>query len=153
MAGSPSDDSPLESTHVLLVEDEGWARQIVRLAFDDAGATANVHVVSDGKTAMEFLHKTGERESAPTPDLILLDLGLPDFHGTEVLQRIRNANEFDDIPIIIFSASTDAKDIHTSYALGADAYLTKPDDYESMVRLVKELEELWLPSAKESTLG
>ena len=62
----------------------------------------------------------------PLPDMVLLDLMLPDVSGLEMLRQIRSKDVFDSIPIIILSALADPTTIRKGLDLGADRYLTKP---------------------------
>jgi DNA-binding response OmpR family regulator len=60
------------------------------------------------------------------PDLLILDLMMPDVEGLEVCRRLRAEEQYQDLPILIVSARTDQETINQAYALGANAYLTKP---------------------------
>jgi CheY-like chemotaxis protein len=84
--------------------------------------------VTDGKAALDFLHNRGvyaDGEANPRPDLILLDLKLPKVSGLEVLKHIKDDEKLREIPVLIFTASDEGKDIIRSYQGGADSYFTK----------------------------
>ncbi|WP_219644531.1 response regulator transcription factor [Cohnella sp. CFH 77786] len=110
---------------VLLVEDDDHIRAIV------AGYLENerfrVLEAVSGRTALQIM----DRES---PDLILLDILLPDMSGFEVCEEIRISN---DVPIVIMSGRMDADDIILGFELGADDYITKPFDPQVLVMRVK----------------
>lgn len=99
---------------ILVVEDDGQIRKFLQFALEQVGFT-----VSTAGSAQSGLSQmvTGQT------DLILLDLGLPDFDGLEVIKKIR---EWSDIPIIVISARDQDKDKISALDQGADDYLTKP---------------------------
>jgi CheY-like chemotaxis protein len=72
------------------------------------------------------------------PDLVLLDLHLPDMPGAEILRRLRGDPRTHDIPVIVISADATPSQIRKLLAEGADAYLTKPLDVQRFVQLVDE---------------
>lgn len=99
---------------VLIIEDERQIRRFVRAALETAGY--RVLEADTGKQGLSeiFTHK---------PDLVILDLGLPDMDGIEVVQQLR---EWASVPIVVLSARLDEHNKVTALDLGADDYLTKP---------------------------
>src|SRR5258708_1243477 len=86
-------------------------------------------VVNDGPGALAYLRGVGrfqDRSTHPFPDLVLLDLKLPSISGFEVLQWIRDQPDFQRLPVVILSASSEPKNIDEAYRFGANAYLAKP---------------------------
>jgi DNA-binding response OmpR family regulator len=75
------------------------------------------------------------------PDLILLDLMLPKVNGYKVCELLKKDTRYVNIPIILFTARAQEKDIQTGYEIGADAYLTKPFEPETLLVKIKELIE------------
>jgi two-component system, OmpR family, KDP operon response regulator KdpE len=99
---------------VLVIDDEPPIRKLLRM-----GLTAHGYQILEapnGKTALDLLKEA--------PDLIILDLGLPDVHGHELLQTIRARNE--SVPIVVLSSRSDEAGKVQALDLGADDYVTKP---------------------------
>jgi chemotaxis family two-component system response regulator Rcp1 len=137
--------APIE---ILLVEDSPADVRLTKEAMKDARVRNNVHVASDGVDALDFLHKRGRHASAPTPDLILLDLNLPRKDGREVLEEIKHSQELRRIPVVVLTTSQAERDVLTSYQLNANAYVTKPVDLEQFLAAVKSIEGFWLEVVK-----
>jgi CheY-like chemotaxis protein len=137
--------APIE---ILLVEDSPADVRLTKEAMKDARVRNNVHVASDGVEALDFLYKRGRHLSAPTPDLILLDLNLPRKDGREVLEEIKHADALRRIPVVVLTTSQAERDILTSYQLNANAYVTKPVDLEQFLSAVKSIEGFWLEVVK-----
>ena len=137
MASSPA------SPNVLLVEDNQGDVELFRLAFDESDLPGELHVVNSGSEALSFLR--GEEESTPsTPiDIIVLDLNLPDVHGSEVLATIRADPDLKRTPVLILSTSGSVEDINNAYDLGANAYMTKPMEFDDTLALVDSLNSFW----------
>jgi len=85
----------------------------------------NLHVVSDGEEAMAFLRKEGKYAGVPRPGLVLLDLNLPKKNGREVLAEIKADDHLKRIPVVVLTTSQAEEDIHKSYNLHANCYITK----------------------------
>lgn len=132
---------------ILQVEDEETDVVLLREAFTRAGIKNEVKVVFDGQKAIDYLGGHGEfanREKYPVPGLIILDLKLPRKPGFEALVWIRAHRPFDIIPVIVFSSSTLPADVEAAYRLGANAYVTKPTDIESLTDFARSLRDFWL---------
>jgi two-component system response regulator len=81
-----------------------------------------VHVVSDGEEALEFLYQRGKYMEAPRPGLILLDIKLPKVDGIEVLRRIKADPALKSIPVVVLTTSIGEREMMESYNLGANSY-------------------------------
>lgn len=132
---------------VLLVEPEPDDAKPFIDSFRGTDATEDVHVVSDGDEALEYLHKRGEYADAPRPDLILLDLHVTGTSGEEILTELDDQEELRPIPVIVFTSSDAAEDVARSYELSANAYLEKPTTTEDFARLANAIEKFWLDLA------
>jgi chemotaxis family two-component system response regulator Rcp1 len=133
---------------VLLVEDSPGDVRLTREAFRNANASIQLHVVSDGVEAMEFLRHEGGHANAPRPDLVLLDLNLPKMDGREVLALIKADDGLKTIPTVILTTSEAEADIVKSYQLQANCYLTKPGQLDAFESLVKSINDFWLTKVK-----
>lgn len=133
--------NPIE---VLLVEDDPGDVLMTREAFEDHKVRNTLHVVSNGVDAMSFLRKEGEYTGAPTPDLILLDLNLPRMDGREVLAAIKRDEDLRRIPVVVLTTSEAEEDVLRSYALHANAYVTKPVDFERFIEVVRKIDDFFV---------
>ena len=143
-----------EPADILLVEDNPGDVRLTREAFKQGRINSELHVVTDGQAALDFLYRRGEYEGAPRPDLVLLDLNLPGVDGLEVLEEMKADPDLRRIPVIILTSSEAEEDIVRSYEEAANAYLTKPVTPDEFTDLVRTFEAFWfelvrLPPANE----
>jgi CheY-like chemotaxis protein len=129
---------------VLLVEDDPGYVLMTREAFEDNKLRNRLSVVSDGVSALEFLRKEGEHVDAPTPDLVLLDLNLPRMDGREVLQALKADANLRSIPVVVLTTSESEEDVVRSYSLHANAYVTKPVDFDRFIEVVRQIDEFFV---------
>ena len=132
---------------VLNVDDNLDDVLLLRRACRRAESQFDVHFVEDGELAIDYLLGRGEykdRVKHPLPTLILLDLKMPRKTGFEVLAWLRANAEFRNIPVAIFSSSTNSDDIRRAMDTGADCYLAKPLDYETLIALMRRLNDVLL---------
>lgn len=129
---------------VLLVEDDPGDVLMTREAFADNKVANTLSVVDDGVSAMQFLRKEGEYADAPTPDLILLDLNLPRMDGREVLAALKDDERLRRIPVVVLTTSEAEEDVLRSYSLHANAYVTKPVDFERFIEVVRQIDEFFV---------
>ncbi len=130
--------------HVLLVEDNAGDVRLTREAFKESGRLIELHVVTDGAAAIDFLRRAPPFAAAPRPDIILLDLNLPVMDGREVLAIIKQDSSMKTIPTIVLTTSDAEADILRSYQLNANCYLTKPIELEAFETLVKSITNFWI---------
>jgi CheY-like chemotaxis protein len=128
---------------VLLVEDDPGDVLMTREAFEDSKVPTALHVVNDGAEALAFLRREGEFADAPTPDLVLLDLNLPRVDGREVLAAVKADDELRQIPIVVLTTSEAEEDVLRSYALHANAYVTKPVDFDRFIEVVRKIDDFF----------
>jgi CheY-like chemotaxis protein len=135
------EQKPIE---VLLVEDDPGDVLMTREALEENKVANHLAVVSDGATAMSYLRKQGEYAEAPTPDLVLLDLNLPRMDGREVLSAMKSDDDLRRIPVVVLTTSEAEEDVLRSYSLHANAYVTKPVDFERFIDVVRQIDEFFL---------
>ncbi len=131
------------AVEILLVEDSPADIELTREALLDSKLANNLHVVTDGVQAMEFLRKSEPYTSAPRPDLILLDLNLPRKNGREVLAEIKADPDLALIPVVIMTVSQDERDVFESYRLHANCYIRKPVNFAEFIGIVQSIENFW----------
>jgi PAS domain S-box-containing protein len=122
---------PLPPATLLLVEDNPASRALLEVALCDCPEWRLVSA-PDGRTGLALA-------AEETPDLVLLDLHLPDMHGTEVLRALRARPATADVPVVVTSADATQTSTEALHRAGADAYLTKPLDLEQLVHTVERL--------------
>ena len=133
---------------ILLVEDNPEDVFLTKEAFKKGTGIRQFHVVEDGLEAIDFLRKQGKYKNVPRPDLILLDLNLPKKNGCEVLGEIKKDDSLKSIPVIILSTSSDLTDIHITYELCANCYITKPNNFEKFIQVTQSIENFWFNTVK-----
>ena len=133
--------APIE---ILLVEDNPADVRLTVEALKDARVRNRLRVARDGVEAMAMLRS----DSAPRPDLILLDLNLPRKDGREVLQEIKEDEALRHIPVVILTTSQAEQDILQCYRLRANAFVTKPVEIDQFFHVVRSMEQFWLEVVK-----
>ncbi len=135
---------PTSVIELLLVEDDPGDVLMTREALKDSKLLNNLHVVDNGEQALDFLRRQGEFTDAPRPDLVLLDLNLPRLDGREVLAIVKEDPELRTIPIVVLTTSDAEEDVIRSYNLHANAYVTKPVDFDTFVSVVRQVDDFFL---------
>lgn len=133
-----------KTVEILLVEDSEADADLVREAVEGGKLIVNLIVVGDGEEAMAYLRRDGRYADVNRPDLVLLDLNLPRMSGQEVLREVKADPDLAHIPIVVLTTSAADEDILRSYKLHANAYITKPVDFESFISIVNQVTEFWL---------
>ena len=126
---------------ILIVEDDPGHSALIEAAFKKGLAHARTHFVLSGWEARAYLARESpyhDWERCPAPSLVVLDLGLPDMTGIEILEWMAEWYWLAKIPVIVFTASDDLEDERRAYELGVRRYMRKPDDYGALVEAVKE---------------
>ncbi|HUD38133.1 MAG TPA: response regulator [Streptosporangiaceae bacterium] len=134
--------------NVLLVEDDPGDVLITREAFAENKVKNQLSVVNDGVNALQFLRREASYADAPRPDLILLDLNLPRMDGHEVLAKIKSDSDLQRIPVVVLTTSDAEEDVLRSYDLHANAYVTKPVDFERFLGVVRQIDDFFVTVVK-----
>ena len=129
---------------ILLVEDNPADADLTREALSDGRLFHQLHHVTDGVQALQFLRREGKYADVPKPDLVLLDLNLPKMDGRQVLETIKGDPVLRRIPVIVLTSSEAESDIARSYDLHANCYMCKPVDLNQFLETVRQIEEFWL---------
>lgn len=134
------------STHrpiILQVEDREDDVFLLRRALKTADLDADVRVAIDGQAAIDYLSAT-DKEIFPLPYLVLLDLKLPQRMGLDVLGWIRAQPALRPLIVIVLSSSIHEGDVRRAYELGANAFLVKPSDTNTLADMCRALKHFWL---------
>lgn len=127
-----------EELRVMLVEDNPEDVAFTRIILKKNRLDRNLVVAADGKEAIETLERLVEDRSK-IPDLILLDINLPDISGIELLTRLKRDPRFSRIPVVMLTGSNVDDDIQRSYDLGAITYLVKPISKDALMLVIKNI--------------
>ncbi|HYP04701.1 MAG TPA: response regulator [Bryobacteraceae bacterium] len=131
---------------ILMADDDEDDRNMARQALDENRLANDFHVVMDGEELMDYLYRRGQYanpEASPRPGLILLDLNMPKKSGREALAEIRADASLRQIPVVVLTTSKAEEDIFRSYDLGANAFISKPVTFATLVQLMKDLGRFW----------
>ena len=131
------------SINVLLVEDDPGDVLMTREAFEEF-LHNRLDVVNDGAEAIAFLRKEAPYERVTTPDLVLLDLNLPRRDGREVLAEVKADPQLRHIPVVVLTTSAADEDILRSYQLHANAYVTKPVDFDNFIKAIRQIDHFFV---------
>ena len=129
---------------VLMVDDDDGDVLMTREAFEHYKIRNRLHVVSDGEQALQFLRRSGRFADAPRPGLILLDVNLPRRSGLDVLAELKQDPDLLVIPVVMLTTSRAEEDIVRSYSLHANAFVTKPVDFEHFIEAIRQIDNFFL---------
>ena len=119
---------------VLLTDDDEDDRFIFKEIMDEMDLEIDLDLVNDGKQLMDYLSTNVNL----LPNIIFLDLNMPNMSGLECLKEIRSHDKFNNISIAIYSTSTSEKDIDDTFHHGANIYITKPAAYSDLKKALKK---------------
>jgi len=135
---------PERPIDILAVDDSPGDLRLMREALKEAKIRNRLHTAAHGEEALAFLRREAGHESAPTPDLILLDLNMPRLSGREVLAAIKADELLRHIPVVVLTTSDAEADVVESYRLQVNCYITKPVDLKQFLEVVRSIEQFWL---------
>ena len=135
-----------EEIEILLVEDNPLDAELTMRGLKDQGLANNITWVKDGEEALDYVFRrnTYAGRTSPDPRLILLDLKMPRVGGIEVTRAIKGDERTRRIPIVVMTSSKEENDIANSYDLGANSYIVKPLDFESLAEVARHAGYYWL---------
>jgi DNA-binding response OmpR family regulator len=128
---------------IVLIEDSLMAARLTMGALKNSGFQHRLTWLRDGREAMEFLNQEGRYARAPQPDLVLLDLLLPEVDGAQILRNIRTAERFEGLAVVIMTSATEGRDVLIPAELRVDGYLQKPINVDEFLALIRTLKDLW----------
>jgi CheY-like chemotaxis protein len=132
---------------ILLVEDDPGDVLIAREAVESSKVANHLNVVSNGEEALQYLRREAPFADASRPGLILLDLNLPRLDGREVLARVKEDPELRRIPVVVLTTSSSQDDVMRSYDLHANAFVTKPVDFDEFTTVVRQIDDFFVSIA------
>lgn len=120
--------------HLLLADDDRDDRDLFKEALSEAAPNVEVTFARDGEELMDMLNSA----NAKIPDIIFLDLNMPHKNGHECLEEIRSIKKLKDVPVIIYSTSSNRSDIERTFRHGATRYITKPSSFSELRTITKK---------------
>lgn len=132
---------------ILLADDDEEDRMLTADALAESRVINDLRFAADGEELLDYLHRRGkfaDPKTSPRPGLILLDLNMPRKDGREALREIKADPELRRIPVVILTTSSAEEDICRSYDIGANSFITKPVQFQSLVNLMKEIGHYWI---------
>ena len=136
---------------IVMAEDDLDDRLLIKDALAESNWPGDLRFVDNGEEMMNYLTRKGqysEPASAPRPNLILLDLNMPRKDGREVLVELKSLGDFKRIPVVVLTTSRADTDIEKIYELGANSFISKPIEFESLVKLMRLLAQYWLQTVE-----
>jgi CheY-like chemotaxis protein len=124
---------------------------VTQEALADQKVINNLTVIDNGEDAMRYLRREAGYTNAERPDLVILDLNLPRLSGGEVLAEIKGDPELATIPVVILTTSAAEQDVLESYKQHANAYVTKPVDFESFRQIVQQIDDFFISVVRRPT--
>jgi CheY-like chemotaxis protein len=140
---------------LLVAEDSDEDFEVLNLLMQQMEVRNPVYRFKNGDKVLDFLYREGEYQAIglPLPSVILLDLNLPGTDGREVLEQIKQDQDLREIPIVVFTTSSNPQDIEFCYQCGANGYLVKPVNVEDLEKRVEAFVEFWLAANTPPPLG
>jgi CheY-like chemotaxis protein len=126
-----------DSAFFLLADDDRDDAELFGEALSSLDPPVDFAHVEDGLAVFEFL----SNENNKKPDLIFLDLNMPQVSGWQCLARLKNDIYFQDIPVIMYSTSSHPRDKEIAIDLGALGFITKPTDFKILRRILQKVSE------------
>jgi len=133
-----------QSNNILIIDDSETDAAIMREALKSVVVGNTIRTLNNATDAIDLLNKKGNFNDAIRPDLIILDLKMPNFDGFEFLRIVKKDPRFLYIPIIVLSGTTQKKEILEAYKLGANCCIQKPDNIKKFKQVVEVINEFWL---------
>jgi CheY-like chemotaxis protein len=132
----------------LLVDDNPGDVRLAREAFRESKIRQDIMVARSGAEALALLQQDGKDTERPRPDIILLDVNLPDMCGLELLNKIKTNDHLKRIPVVMLSTSSAEEDIKSAYDNHANCYIIKPVELEQFIQIMKSLTTFWASIAR-----
>ena len=142
---------PAKPSVIVMAEDDMDDRLLIKDALAESNWPADLRFVDNGEEMMDYLTRSGKYAAAadaPRPNLILLDLNMPRKDGREVLREMKTRVDLKRIPVVVLTTSRADTDIEKMYELGANSFISKPIQFDSLVKLMRLLSQYWLQTVE-----
>lgn len=140
----------LTTMTILIADDDPDDRMFLEQALRQSGYTQEIKFVEDGEELMEYLRQQGRytEQSAPWPNLLILDLNMPRKNGFQALEEVKDDPKLRRLPVIVMTTSSAAEDVVKTYNLGVNSFVTKPFNFNRLVEMIMTLKTYWLDTVK-----
>ena len=129
---------------IMLIEDSLLDARLTIESLKHCGIHHRLSLFRDGAEAISFLNREGVFARAPKPDVILLDLFLPDMDGVDILRKLRDNDLLSAIPVVVLTSSDDGTDQQECEKLGVSSYIRKPFNEEKFLSVIRRIKGLSL---------
>ena len=131
--------------NILIAEDDENDYFFIETALKENYHTeVNLMRVVDGEELVDFMNKISEsKQTEFLPDIIIVDISMPKKDGFSALKELKSHKDNKIIPIIIMSTSNRDEDVYLAYSLGANSFITKPDNLEKLQDVANALMKYW----------
>lgn len=130
----------LKKNYILIADDDLDDQLLVKTAFKKNNIDIPLTFVDNGEELISFF---SDNPSINLPSFILLDLNMPKKNGKDCIIELKQSARLKNIPIVIFSTSSQIEDIEHTYDLGASSYIHKPTDFDDLKKIVNTLGDYW----------
>jgi CheY-like chemotaxis protein len=134
---------------IFIADDDNDDVYFVKSAIEELDLEIQLRHFENGKQLLQGLNNA----EGQLPNFVLMDLNMPVMDGKETLRAIRQSARYNDLPVIIFSTSSDASEKNLCYAYGATNYITKPYHYKLYVDILRKLEQEWIDEVAHQEAG
>lgn len=128
----------IATINILMAEDDPDDRFLVEEEVRENHLEKHFFIVNDGVELLDYLHQRGDynKQNAPRPGIILLDLIMPRMDGREALEEINSYKKFNDIPIVLLTSTRTEEEYFKRYTSGlkVTSYITKPVTYDAIIK-------------------
>ncbi|ESQ94041.1 response regulator [Asticcacaulis benevestitus] len=128
-----------EPFSVVLIEDDEGHASLINRNLQRVGVLNPITRLKDGTEAIAYFFGAGATPEHLDRSVVVLDLNLPDIDGFEILRRLKTDDSTKRIPVIVLTTTDHPKDIDRCYALGCNAFMTKPVGYEDFSEAIRKL--------------
>lgn len=125
-----------ELMHIILADDDEDDRNFFKQALEELDLNAKLDVFKTGDNLLDYLF---DEKNNPLPHILFLDLNMICSKYEDCLKDIRKKANYKDLSIAIYSTSTSETDIHSTFIGGANIYINKPNDFEVLKKVLREV--------------
>lgn len=126
---------------IWIAEDDPDDRMIIKEAFEENLYQNQISFFEDGESVLMRMKDQLENTSIDFPALLILDLNMPKVNGLELLELVKKGEKTRHIPVVILTTSKSKLDMEKVIDLGADDFITKPNSFDLLLKITKELIE------------
>lgn len=139
---------PDSNFNILLIDDSEAEAKVFELALHEVAPRLKLYWVATVKEGLEYLRQEGRFQRTGQVNVVICDLNMPGAGGFDFIAEMKKDPAFLPIPLIVYSGSQAAEDIHRAYALGANSYIVKPMTLDMLAQQLDLLVKYWFDTVK-----